>query len=145
MKKILILAGVVLLFWSCAAQSITQAPSGQASSNTPSIAQKPAGPGPVEQKFKGKTRTEVFEAIKSVLAERAYTIKTADFKSGLITAVGQTETGDESLASKLTILVFTDAKGIPNVQIEYAKAGETEEAGKQAAQGLMAALQPILK
>ena len=145
MKKILTLTGVVLLFWSCAAQSVNQAPSGQAPSDTPSIAQKPAGPGPVEQKFKGKTREEVFEAIQSVLAERSYAIKSSDPESGLITAVGRSETGDESQAPHLTILVFTDAKGIPNVQIQYAKAGVTEEAGKLAAQGLMAALQPILK
>lgn len=142
MKKILILAGAALLLWSCASQSVTQETPRQTPAMEKPASQKPSGPGPVEAKFRGKTRDEVFEAIKTVLAERAFEIKSADLESGLITAVGKDPSGDESLAPRLTFLVFVDAKGIPNIQVE---SGEAGRAGREKAAEILAALRELLK
>jgi len=139
MKKILALLGVVLLFGSCAVQSVTQG------------SPKPAKEDLASQNsfmFRGKTKGELFEAVKTALTNCQYNIKTADPESGLLTATGNSNGADESVAPQVSILVFTDAKETPGVQIYYSQPGQTGDlsaASKKAIEEILTALKNILK
>jgi hypothetical protein len=141
MKKILALLGVVLLFWSCAVQSVTQG-----SSQPKAIKEDLASQNSFM--FRGKTRSELFEAAKTALTSCQYNIKTADQESGLLTATGNSNGADESLAPQVSILVFTNAKETSGVQIYYSQPGQTGDlsaASKKAIEEILTALQNILK
>jgi hypothetical protein len=143
MKKILALIVTIAVSGACVPQKLAtpgQRPQSAAQNAPASLA------APVQDTalFWGKGKDEVYAAAKMALAECGYALKTSDKDSGLLLA----SKGTEPNAPVATVLVLTDANGIPSVKVQYMRPGQSDTspaANRSAIEQILGAIRGLLK
>lgn len=130
MAKILALAVVALLFFSCGVPPIEMERSGSSPAQSAPLPQE--SPPPDTLVFAGRTSEEVLVAAKIVLGDLQYAIKSSDSGGGLLVAARRTAgAGEAPLSTTATLMLFADPAGRQVVKVQVVRTGQ---GGDQAAE-----------
>lgn len=146
MKKILVLSGVALLFFSCGVPLIEMESSGPAPAQR--VAPPQESPPPDTLMFAGRSVEEVFVAAKIVLTDLRYAIKSSDPAGRLLIATRRSAGIGETNLPTATVMIFTDPGGSSGVKVQVVRPGQgVNPSGESQSEleSILAAIQDLLR